>query len=129
MIHVLFAVCSGQRTPDHPLSNFQEHGMQRIEANIKAARDSRQNAGYWTTRLLLRGSAYLCSFQNCLESAGVSVVCIGWPEHRRSSGGGLKAPASLHLTFLLVFLMNFDGPVANGGFQLLTSPTCWRSYE
>lgn len=64
-----------------------------------------------------------------LESADVSVVCIGWPEHRTSRGGDLKAQASLDLTFLMVFLMNFDGPVANGGVQLLTSPTWWRSYE
>lgn len=90
--------------------------MQRIEAKMQAARGNSQDARYGTSRLLLKGSACLCSFQDCSESAGVSVVCIGWPEHRMSSGGGLKAQASLHLTFLMVFLMNFDGPVANGGF-------------
>lgn len=77
MIYLLFAVCSGQRTTDHPLNNFQEHGMQRIEANIKAARDSCQNAGYWTTRLLLRGSAYLCSFQK-LFGVCRSKCCLHW---------------------------------------------------
>lgn len=124
-----FCSVQDKRNTDHPFSNFQVHSMQRTEADTQAARDDSQDARYWTIRLLLKSSAYLCTFQDCSESAGVSAVCIGWPEHRMSSGGGLKAQASLHLTFLMVFLMNFDGLVASGGFQLPTSPTCWRSYE
>lgn len=54
----------------------------------------RQQSGCRIIRLNLRLSAYLCPFKDNLQSAGMNIMRMSWPEHRMSKGGAWRPQLS-----------------------------------